>query len=226
MSFGYLSEYFSFFMKGAGITVFLSFFTVVLGAVFGTGFALMKLSKNIILKGISSVFIEIVRGTPLFVQLFILYYGLPLIGINIPEITAFGMNFTDFIAGILALTINSTAYVAEVIRGGIESIEKGQMEAARSLGFSHNMSMKYIVIPQAVKNILPALGNEFITVIKESSIVSIIGIHEIMFNAQVVSGTTFEPISPYIFAAAMYFVLTFSLSKLLGRFERKMRISD
>ncbi|WMJ80137.1 amino acid ABC transporter permease [Clostridium sp. MB40-C1] len=226
MDFSYLLEYNSFFFKGAAITIFLSFFTVIFGALFGTGFALMKLSKNKILKGISSVFIEIVRGTPLLVQLYILFYGLPLMGINLPEINAFGTNFTDFIAGILALTINSTAYVAEIIRGGIQSIDKGQMEAARSLGMGHKMAMSHIVIPQAVKNILPALGNEFITVIKESAIVSVIGIHEIMFNAQLVTGVTFKPISPYIFAALIYFVLTFGLSKLIGKFERKMKISD
>ncbi|MCY6958142.1 amino acid ABC transporter permease [Clostridium brassicae] len=226
MDFSYLVEYNSFFLKGAAITIFLSFFTVIFGALFGTGFALMKLSKSKILKGISSVFIEIVRGTPLLVQLYILFYGLPLMGITLPEINAFGTNFTDFIAGILALTINSTAYVAEIIRGGIQSIDKGQMEAARSLGMGHKMAMSHIVIPQAVKNILPALGNEFITVIKESAIVSVIGIHEIMFNAQLVTGVTFKPISPYIFAALIYFVLTFGLSKLIGKFERKMKISD
>lgn len=226
MDFSYLVEYNDLFLKGAGITIFLSFFTVILGALFGVVFALMKLSNSKILKGISSVFIEVVRGTPLLVQLYILYYGLPLMGINLPEINAFGMNFTDFAAGILALTINSTAYVAEIIRGGIQSIDKGQIEAARSLGMSNKMAMTHIVIPQAIKNILPSLGNEFITVIKESSIVSVIGIHDIMFNAQLVTGVTFKPISPYIFAAGIYFVLTFGLSKIISKFERKMKISD
>ncbi|MCY6485271.1 amino acid ABC transporter permease [Clostridium aestuarii] len=226
----FLSTYFNFFLKGAGITVLISFFTVILGVVFGILLALMKLSKNKILKGLATAYIELIRGTPLLVQVYIIFYGLPTVllnyGMELPNISILGIDFIAFVSVILSLSINSTAYVAEIIRGGIESIDKGQMEAARSLGLPHGVSMKEIVIPQALKNILPALGNEFITVIKESAIVSVVGIQELMFNARVSAGATYKIFTPYLVAAAMYFVLTFGLSKLLGVAERRMKASD
>lgn len=205
-----------FFISGVKNTVLLAVFSVYLGVVFGVFLALMKISKNRIFNIISTSYIEFIRGTPLLVQLYIIYYGLPNIGINLP----------DFLAGIIALSVNSAAYVAEIIRAGIQAVDKGQMEAARSLGMTHNMTMKYIIIPQAFKNILPALGNEFIVVIKESSIVSVIGIHELMYNADTVRGNTFQPFEPLIVVALIYFIITFTLSKLLGLAERRMRVGD
>lgn len=226
----FLSTYLKFFVQGAGITILISFITVLLAVIFGILVALMKLSSNKGLRIIASTFIEIVRGTPLLVQVFILSFGLPQIllqsGYEMPQVEAFGNDLTGLISVLLALTINSTAYVAEIIRSGIESIDKGQMEAARSLGLNHNMSMRYIIIPQAIKNILPALGNEFITVIKESAIVSVVGVHELMYNARVAAGTTYKIFTPYLVAAVMYFILTFTLSKLLGIAERRMKVSD
>lgn len=223
MDFSFLKQYYFFFVSGAENTIFLAFFTVLLGVVIGTGLALMKLSKNKIARLISTSYIEFIRGTPVMVQLFIIYYGLPFIGLKFPEIPALGSSFSDFVAGIITLSINSSAYVAEIIRAGIQAVDKGQGEAAKSLGFTQTMTMRYIIIPQALRNILPALGNEFITVIKESSIVSIIGIHELMYNADTVRGNTFRPFSPLIVAALMYFVMTFTLSKLLGIVERRMK---
>jgi polar amino acid transport system permease protein len=161
--------------------------------------------------------VEFIRGTPLMVQLFIIYYALPtIIGLNIPEMQS----------AIMALAINSGAYVAEIIRAGIQAVDKGQMEAARSLGMPYGMAMRYIIIPQAIKNILPALGNEFIVVIKESSVVSVIGIKELMYNADTVRGNTFRAFEPLIVAAIMYFIMTFTLSKLMGRFERRLKTRD
>lgn len=228
--FDFITEYYQLYLVGAGSTILISFFTVIFGVVFGILFALMKMSRNSILRYISSGFIEIVRGTPLLVQVMILFYGLPTVlqeyGIQFPEINMLGIDFVAFVSVIMALTINSTAYVAEIIRGGIQSIDKGQMEAARSLGLSHRLAMRKIIIPQAIKNILPALGNEFITVIKESAIVSVVGIKEIMFNARVITGMTYEFFIPYITAAIVYFVLTFGLSKLLAYAERRMKVSD
>jgi len=215
-----------FFISGAKNTILLAAFTVILGVVFGVFLALAKLSKNSLLRVLASSYIEFIRGTPLLVQLYIIYYGLPSIGINFPEVPLFGDNFPDFMAGIITLSINSSAYVAEIIRGGIQAVDKGQMEAARSLGMTHSLAMKDIIIPQAFKNILPALGNEFIVIIKESSIVSIIGIHELMYNADTVRGNTFQPLEPLYIAALVYFVMTFTLSKLLGVAERRMRTSD
>lgn len=216
MDFSFLPKYYLFFIDGVKFTIFLAFFTVLIGFVLGVLLALMRLSNKKILNIISASYVEFIRGTPVLVQLYLVFYGLPHIGITLP----------DSIAGILALSVNSAAYIAEIVRAGIQAVDKGQMEAARSLGMPHNMGMRFIIIPQAVKNILPALGNEFITVIKESSIASIIGIHELMYNADTVRGNIFRPFEPLIVAAFMYFILTFSLSKLVGAFERRMKTSD
>lgn len=216
MDFSFLSKYNMFFINGAKLTLFLAFFTVLFGSVLGLLLSLMKLSNSKILKAISSTYIEFVRGTPILVQLYIVYYGLPSLGIEFP----------DVLAGIITLSLNSAAYVAEIIRAGISAVDKGQMEAARSLGMSNAQAMRHIIIPQAFKNILPALGNEFIVVVKESSIVSVIGIHELMYNADTVRGNTFRPFEPLIIAALLYFVMTFTLSKALGVVERRMKVSD
>lgn len=217
MDFSYLSKYYGFFLNGTTVTLLISFFGVLFGVIFGVVFALMKLSKNPITKYFSAAYIEIVRGTPMMVQMFIVYYGLPRL---------VRMDFEDITLGIVAVSLNSAAYVAEIIRAGILSIDKGQMEAARSLGMSHRQAMVSIIIPQAFKNILPALGNEFITLIKESAIVSIIGIHELMYNTDTVRGNTFRPFSPLVVAAGIYFTITFTLSKLMGILERRMRAGD
>lgn len=216
MDFSFLPKYYLFFLNGAKYTIFLAFFTVIFGSIIGLFLSLMKLSKYRPLKFLASVYIEFVRGTPILVQLYIIYYGLPALGIRLP----------DMLAGIITLSINSGSYVAEIIRAGISAVDRGQTEAARSLGMSPIMTMRYIVIPQAFKNILPALGNEFITIIKESSIVSIIGISELMYNADTVRGNTALPFEPLIIAAIMYFVMTFSLSKVIGTFERRLKVSD
>lgn len=224
LDFSFLSEYYPLYLSGTKNTILLALFSVLLGTVLGTGLALMKLCKNKILKGISIAYIEFIRGTPLLIQLFIFYYAvLPALGVNSRGSTIFGGNFIGFMACIVALSINSGAYVAEIIRAGIESIDKGQMEAARSLGMKKSQAMKYVILPQAIKNILPALGNEFIVVIKESAIVSIIGIQEIMYNADKIKALTYDPFPPLIFAALIYFVLTFTLSKALGVVERRLK---
>lgn len=226
MDLSFIVKYQNFYITGAKNTILIAAFTVLLGVVLGIVLALMRLSKNPVLKFVSTAYIEFVRGTPLLVQLFIVFYGLPMIGVRFPDVPALGSDFSGFVAGIITLSLNSGAYVAEIIRAGIQAIDKGQMEAARSLGMTHSMAMRYIIIPQAFKNILPALGNEFITVIKESSIVSIIGIHDLMYNADTVRGNTFQPFAPLVVAAIIYFILTFTLSKLLGIAERRMRASD
>lgn len=216
LDFSFLSKYYKFFLEGTQYTVLIAFFTVILGTVLGLFLSLMKLSKNKILKAIASIYIEFVRGTPILVQLYIVYYGMPAMGIDLP----------DMLAGVVTLSINSGAYVAEIIRAGINAVDKGQMEAGRSLGMTSAMTMRLIIIPQAFKNILPALGNEFITIIKESSIVSVIGIGELMYKADTVRGNTALPFEPLIVAAVIYFLLTFSLSKLLGNIERRMKAND
>jgi His/Glu/Gln/Arg/opine family amino acid ABC transporter permease subunit len=216
MDFSFMSQYYMFFLDGAKFTLIIAFFSVLLGVIGGTIFALMKISKNMVLNIIASTYVEIIRGTPVLVQLYLIFYGLPYLGLDLP----------DMIAGIIALSINSSAYVAEIIRGGINAVDKGQMEAARSLGMSYNMAMRSIIIPQAVKTIIPVLGNEFIVIIKESSIVSVIGIHELSYNADTVRGNIFKPFEPLLISAFMYFVMTFTLSKFMKRVEERMNISD
>lgn len=216
MDFAFLGDYYSFFLSGLKVTLMLSVLTVLLGSLLGMFLALMRLSGVKILKFLAVSYIEFIRGTPLMVQLFIIYFGLPKVGID----------FGEFTAGVLALSINSAAYVAEIFRAGIQGVDKGQMEAARSLGMPPPMAMRHIILPQAVRNILPALGNEFIVVIKESSVAMIIGIQELTFKADTVRSTTFQAFEPLIVAALLYFIMTFTLSKVLGVAERRMRAGD
>lgn len=190
---------------------------VLAGTIIGIILALLKLSKIKIFKIIASIYIELFRGTPILVQLYIIYFAIPY---------AFQFKLAPLTAGIITLSLNSGAYVAELIRAGINSIDKGQMEAARSLGMSHWMAMRLIIMPQAVKNILPALGNEFIAIIKESSIASIIGVNEIMYKADTIRGNLYIVFEPLLIAAAIYFTLTFTLSKVVSYFERRMGASD
>lgn len=211
--FSFLADHWRTYLHGAWYTLQLSFFGVLLGTFLGVGFALMRISRIWSLKFVASAYIEIIRGTPMLVQVFIIYYGL----------TEFGINLSPFIAGIVTLTINSAAYMAEVFRAGIEAIDKGQTEAARSLGMTRSMTMRLIVLPQAFRNMLPAIGNEFIVIIKDSSLISSVGIAELMYSARTVQGVIFQPMEPLLVAAAIYFVMTFTLSKLLGALERRLR---
>ena len=217
MDFSFITRYQGLYLTGTRNTIILAVLAVLFGGLLGLVLALMRRSSLKPVKFLAAAYIEFVRGTPLLVQLFIIFYGLPVVT---------GMRFPDFVAGVIALSLNSAAYVAEIIRAGLQSVDRGQMEAARSLGMPHNMAMRHIIIPQAFKNILPALGNEFIVVIKESAVVSVIGIYDIMRSANIVRGITYRPFEPLIVAALIYFVLTFTLSNLLGVAERRMRAGD
>ncbi|HDM8475215.1 TPA: ABC transporter permease subunit [Staphylococcus aureus] len=214
---GFISKYGSFFLKGIKITILISLIGVALGSILGAFVALMKLSKIKIISWIASIYIEILRGTPMLVQVFIVFFGIT---------AALGLDISALVCGTIALVINSSAYIAEIIRAGINAVDKGQMEAARSLGLNYRQTMKSVIMPQAIKNILPALGNEFVTLIKESSIVSTIGVGEIMFNAQVVQGISFDPFTPLLVAAALYFVLAFVLTRIMNMIEGRLNASD
>ncbi|HCY6216334.1 TPA: ABC transporter permease subunit [Staphylococcus aureus] len=214
---GFISKYGSFFLKGIKITILISLIGVALGSILGAFVALMKLSKIKIISWIASIYIEILRGTPMLVQVFIVFFGIT---------AALGLDISALVCGTIALIINSSAYIAEIIRAGINAVDKGQMEATRSLGLNYRQTMKSVIMPQAIKNILPALGNEFVTLIKESSIVSTIGVGEIMFNAQVVQGISFDPFTPLLVAAALYFVLTFVLTRIMNMIEGRLNASD
>ena len=173
------------------------------------------------LRWLATAYIEFFRGTPLMVQLMFIFYGLPMIGVTFPSVS-FIPDFDRFAAGVVAMSLNSCAYVAEVIRSGIQAVDKGQMEAARSLGFHHKQAMTLVILPQAVRNILPALGNEFVTIIKESSIVSVIGIADLMYRTKGVIAKTYNSLECLAIAALIYFVLTFVGGRLIALMERKM----
>lgn len=225
-SFSFLGTYYPLFIEGTFTTVFVSLFTVIIGTGIGIIFALLKISKFKILRAISTTYIEITRGTPVMVQLFIWYYGLGAM-IHLPDIyIGENLNLAQLIPGVFALALNSGAYVAEIIRAGILAVDKGQTEAAESLGMKKVMTLRYIILPQAIKNILPAIGNEFIVLIKESSILYVIGIQDLMAKTNTVVSSTFQTIAPFIVASVIYFVLTFSLSRFIGCFERRLNKDD
>lgn len=212
----FFKKYYSYFLKGTLTTILLAIFGVLVGSILGSLLAIMKLAHAILLRGIANGYIEFVRGTPLLAQIFLVYFGS----------TVFGLELSAFTASCVALALNSAAYVAEIIRAGLNSVSKGQTEAARSLGMDSKQTLRFILFPQAVKNILPALGNEFVTIIKESSVVSVIGVSELMFQAGVVQGASFKPFLPILCISLIYFVLTFTLSRLIGQFEKKLSLSD
>ena len=218
MDFSRLNGYYGLILEGAKVTILISLVALVFGFILGLIICLMKMSKFKILKWPASAYVQILRGTPLFVQIFIIYFG-----ISFPDI---GFISSDFISGAFALSINSSAYVAEIFRSGIQSVDKGQMEASRSLGLGYVDTMKYVIVPQAIKNVLPALGNEFITLVKESSIISVIGVQELMFRAGIVRTSIMKAFEPYIAAAIMYLIITTVLSWLVGLLEKKLAQSN
>lgn len=221
LSFKFLEKYYPVFLEGIKFTLLVSLLAVVFGVIFGTILCFMKRSKLRILriplpKVIASIYIEFVRGTPLLLQIFIVYFGS----------TTFGFKFSPITACVIALSLNSGAYVAEIIRSGIDAVDKGQLEAARSLGMTQLKAMQYIILPQAIKNILPAIGNEFVTIIKESSMASAIGVAEITYAGKLVTGATYRNFEPLIVAAVCYFTLTFILGRLMAYVERRLKASD
>lgn len=223
MDFSRLNGYYGLILEGAKVTILISLVALVFGFILGLLICLMKMSKFKILKWPASAYVHILRGTPLFVQIFIIYFGLPQFGISFPDI---GPISSDFITGAFALAINSSAYVAEIFRSGIQSVDKGQMEASRSLGLGYVDTMRFVIVPQAVKNILPALANEFISLVKESSIISVIGVQDLMFRAGIVRTSTMKAFEPYIAAAIVYLVITSILSWLVGKLEKKLAQSN
>ena len=220
--FSFAPNYLPYYFEGVKYTLLISLITVLFGALFGSLLFFMKTSNFHIwkvkpLKVIAVIYIEIVRGTPMLLQILIMYAGSKMF---------FGIDLSPFASAIIAIALNSAAYVSEIVRAGIEAVDKGQMEAARSLGMKKSTAMMLIVIPQAVKNILPAIGNEFVAIIKESSMASVIGVNELMFAGKVVVGSTYLGLEPYIVAAGFYFIMTFTLGRIISLIERRMKKSD
>lgn len=207
---------------GVKITVIISVLTILFGLLFGILMAFMKMSKIRLLRWFANAYVEFIRGTPVLVQISIVFYGLPMIGIHVPSIMFGGVDISRLVSGIVALTINSTAYICEIVRGGILSVDRGQTEGALALGMSNARTLLCIVLPQAMKNILPSLSNEFITIIKTSSQVSVIGIGELMYAAETIRGISFQPMAPLILVALIYFVITSVFSFVLKNVEKRM----
>jgi len=225
-NFSFLPKYGLFFLQGLEYTLLLAIFAVALAVIPALLLALMRLSKNGFIRGLSGAYIAVFRSTPLLVQLSIIYFGLFGV-ISIPRITVLGfVDISRFIPGVVALALNSSAYVAEIFRAGILAVDAGQMEAARSLGLSKWSSMKLVVLPQAIKNVLPALANEIITMVKESSICSMLGMAELMFAAKTVASSTYITLAPYTIAALIYFCINYPASKGIEAIERRMRRGD
>lgn len=223
-------KYWPYYLEGMKNTVLLALATVILGGWIGLLLVLGRISGKRPLRFLTGAYVEFVRGTPLLVQLFIIYYGLPALGVTFYDnktlSAVIGIGLSEFIPGVIALGLNSGAYVCEIFRSGIQSIDKGQTEAARSLGLSHRQTLQYIIFPQAFRMALPTLGNEFVAIIKESSIVSVIGIADLMYKANIVRGNTFLPFEPLLVAALCYFLLTYPLSRLLARIEKGMNHAE
>lgn len=222
LDFSFIPEYLSYFLDGAKMTLYISLITVICGSILGSLLFFMKSSSLHIwkikpLKVLASIYIEIIRGTPMLLQIMIVYAGSEMV---------FGIDLTALTSAIVAISLNSAAYVSEIVRAGIEAVDKGQMEAARSLGMNKTQAMILVVIPQAIRNILPAIGNEFVTIIKESSMASVIGVGELMFAAKIVTGATYIPLTPLIVSAMFYFVMTFSLGRLMSYIERRLKAGD
>ena len=225
-NFSFLPKYGVFFVQGVEYTLLLSIVSVSLAVIPAMLLALMRLSRNKVVKTISGAYIAVFRSTPMLVQLSIIYFGLFGV-ISIPRVTILGfVDLSRFIPGVVALALNSSAYVAEIFRAGILAVDAGQMEAARSLGLSKWQGMKLVVLPQAIKNVLPALANEVVTMVKESSICSMLGMAELMFGAKAVASTTYISLAPYTLAALIYFCINYPASKAIEAVERRMRRGD
>lgn len=203
-----------FLIKGLSTTLALSAIAVFFGAIIGTLLAFGKMGKSRILRGLITAYVEIIRGTPSLLQVYVGYFVVPLL---LPS-----LNVSTYASVAIALTINSSAYVSEVIRSGIQAVDKGQTEAARSLGLTRSQAMIKVVLPQAVKNILPALGNEFITIIKETSLASTFFVGDLMTSYLTVNGKEFLPLQCLLIVGIIYFILTFILGRGVSALERRL----
>ena len=204
-------------LLGTRLTIELAVIAVAIGLVIGSFAGIARVGGNRTARIVTSVYVDFIRGTPLLVQLFLVYFGLP---------TLIRRPVPPFIAAITAMGVNSGAYIAEIVRAGIQSVDRGQMEAARSLGLTYSQSMRYIIFPQALRRIIPPLGNEFIAMLKDSSLVSVIALEELLRKGQVVITRTFRPFEVYMVVALIYLAMTLAISRLVAWSERRLRVVD
>ncbi len=210
--------------RGVPVTLLISLVAIIAGLVIGLCAAMAKRSKITIVRWIGNVYVDVLRGTPLLVQVLILAYGVPQL---IRAVSGVQFNWSDMIiVGFIACGINSSAYMAEIIRSGLQAVDVGQTEAARSLGLTNKQTMRYIIVPQAFKIIVPALGNEFVTLIKETSILSVAGIVEVTRRGTLWASQSFQSFPAYIGVAIVYLIMTLTLSRLVAYIERRLAQSD
>ncbi|MBQ4507001.1 MAG: amino acid ABC transporter permease [Firmicutes bacterium] len=206
-----------FIVTGVSHTLLLSLITVVFGAILGFILCYMRMSSHKVLKGISSFIVDLIRGTPMLLQVYVGYF-------LVPKLLPFKVS--EFMAVSVAFSINSGCYLSEAFRSGIQAVDRGQMEAARSLGLTYSQAMKKVILPQAIKNILPELGNEFVTITKDTSLASTFFIGDIMTSYLIVRGNTFLTFECLFIVAVIYYVINKILTFFLNRFERRLRVSD
>ena len=200
--------------EGTKTTITIALISIFAGLLVGFISCLMGISKNPVLRAISKTYVWIIRGTPMIVQAFFVFYAIPQF---FPGVVP-----TPYVSGIVTLTLNAGAYLSEIIRGGIQAVPVGQTEAARSLGLSSVQTMRHIILPQAIRNILPPIANEFVVIIKESAVCWTIGVQEIMYAVNSTKGATYRIAEPLIIATLLYFCLCFPTSKIIAYFERRM----
>ena len=202
---------------GAGVTIQITVLSTAIGFVIGLIVGVARISNLRLLRMLAEVYVEFFRGTPLLVQIFLFYFALPVIT---------GQRIDPFIAAISACGINSGAYVAEIFRAGIQSVDDGQMEAGRSLGMTWLQTMRYIIVPQAFKRVIPPLGNEFIAMLKDSSLVSVIGFEELTRRGQLIIAKTYGSFEIWMSVAVIYLVMTLTISRFVAYLERRCRVHD
>lgn len=213
LNFSFLNKYWFYYVDGLKVTLELAFWTLILATIVGVALGMIRVQNYKIISPIIDGWINFIRGVPVMVQIFIVYYG---IATTLPQ----------FWAAVVSLTINSSVYIAEHTRAGMQAVNKGQMEAARCIGMSKMQANFYIIVPQAIKNVLPSLCNEFILLIKETSIVSVIALHELTYTSNSVRANTFLAFEPLIVTAVIYFIVTYILKKLIGILERRLHAHD
>lgn len=212
LNYDLIVESFPLLLKGAAVTVEITALSVGLGLLIGVVTGIARLSGSRLIRATAGIYVDFIRGTPLLVQIFLVYFALPQL---------IGMRIDPFLAAVAACSINSGAYIAEIFRGGIQSIDPGQSEAARALGLSWWKSMRFVILPQAFKRILPPLGNEFITMLKDSSLVSVIGFEELTRTGQMIISRTYATFEIWIAVALIYLAMTLAISRLVAYLEKR-----
>lgn len=226
---------FPFIMTGARLTLIITVLSVGFGCVLGLIAGLARLSGSRVLRTLATAYVDFFRGTPLLVQILIVYFGTPVLLQDVQGyfMENYGMPqlihtyvMPKLVAAVIACSLNSGAYIAEIFRAGVQSIERGQMEAARSLGMTQRQAMRYIILPQAFKRVIPPLGNEFIAMLKDTSLLSVIGIIELTKSGMLVVARTFEAFAVYLTVGFIYLIMTFTLSRYVDYLERRLKTGD